>query len=97
MDALEVRPAGAADAAACAAIVAALPDQFTPDAPATVREDLAAHGGTATCDGADVIALAVVARRGVGTAEWQIAQGQLAVRSAARIPGPGRPAGRPGG
>ena len=62
-DSASVRPYNAADAEACIAIVAGLPDYFTPDVPATVREDLRRHSAWVVTEADAVAGFAVVDRR----------------------------------
>ena len=54
----------AADAAACTAIVASLPDHFDDHAVRRVPEDVAAHGAWLLAAGPLVVSFAVVERRG---------------------------------
>ncbi|MGW5362655.1 GNAT family N-acetyltransferase [Actinopolymorpha pittospori] len=51
------------DVDACVRIVHALPDYFTDDVPAKVRQDLASHGGWVVTDDDAVMGFAVAERR----------------------------------
>ena len=64
-----VRAATSQDAAACAAIVAALDDYFTDDVPDKVRSDLRDHGGWVVDDAGVAVGFVIAERRGVRAAE----------------------------
>jgi GNAT superfamily N-acetyltransferase len=64
-----LRPVIAADAAACAALVAALPSHFTPDVPDKVAHDVEHHGGMVLFEDDVLLGCCVVERRGRAAAE----------------------------
>jgi GNAT superfamily N-acetyltransferase len=64
-----VRPFAAEDAAAAVAIIEGLPDYFTEDVPAKVRDDVGTHDAWVLTDSGTVAGLAVVARKSPGGAE----------------------------
>ena len=66
---MEVRGARSDDLEPCLEIVRGLPDFFTPDVPARVRDDLERHDGWVLTEGEEIVGFAVVDRRSSEAAE----------------------------
>ena len=66
---MEVRGARSDDLERCLEIIHGLPDFFTDDVPAKVRDDLERHDGWVVAEGEEVVGFAVVDRRSSEAAE----------------------------
>jgi GNAT superfamily N-acetyltransferase len=69
MRASHVRAATTADADVCVAIVQDLPDYFTDDVPAKVRDELTRNVAWVVCAGDVIVGFAIAERRGARAAE----------------------------
>jgi GNAT superfamily N-acetyltransferase len=77
-----VRRLTSADVDSCIAIVAGLPDHFTPDVSETVRGELGSTEAWVVADGDDVVGFAVVAQRSARAVEitWAAVRADVRAR-----------------